>query len=86
MVNKVPTSSEQYILAMASDSRIILSSCLTVILHDDLVTPGSVVVVVCEGEVGVSQGVRLTAVSLPQASVLVYDVLGTLVTDLGRRK
>lgn len=42
--------------------------------------------VVCEGEVGVSQGVRLTAVSLPQASVLVYDVLGTLVTDLGRRK
>lgn len=35
----VATSSLQCIRAMASDSRIMLSSCRTVILHDDFVTP-----------------------------------------------
>ena len=38
--SKPPTSSEQYMRAMASESRIMLSSCLTVILHEDLVIPG----------------------------------------------
>lgn len=33
------TSSQQCIRAMASDSRIMLSNCRTVILQDDLVTP-----------------------------------------------
>ena len=36
---RVFTSSWQCILAMPSDSRIILSSCLTVILHADLAAP-----------------------------------------------
>lgn len=35
----VVTSSQQCIRAIASDSRIMLSSCRTVILHDDFVTP-----------------------------------------------